>query len=78
MNPKDSPSGPAEARFMFMLAIEHEAVPAVFDYLKGMPAALADRILVAACGLDEPAPGPRGPVTDAGLFDTQAEPEADA
>lgn len=44
-----------DGRLMFLLAIPPQSVAAVFDLLRGLPKEIADGIMVAGCGLDDPA-----------------------
>lgn len=50
--PKPSPMND-EPRLMFLLAVPHDLVRPVFDHLRGLPPGMADRIMIAGCGLDE-------------------------
>jgi hypothetical protein len=41
---------------MFVLAVPEDLIPTVFDHLAALPPAIASRVLVGACGLDEAEP----------------------
>jgi hypothetical protein len=68
---------------MFVLSIPEDLIPTVFDHLAALPPAIASRVLVGACGLDEaepaeaePGPEPTGRMGRIDAEITAAEQEA--
>ncbi len=60
-NPTTRADGPSR---MFVLAVPEDLIPTVFDHLAALPPAIASRVLVGACGLDEAEPTAGQEATD--------------